>query len=201
MMKMITIKITHTEYYWVAFAGMLRQWQSALRENPRAEFYGHDASKGYDDHILGCLGEYAASLAIGLPWRGPGVFRGDDIAGFQVRTTRHSGGDLILHKKDKDNARFILVTGTDFQWDVCGWITARDGKQKQFWEDKVQNGRPAFFVPQWALKPIGELIGGEWRQKYLGLTRKHRDFKRELALTFEEIKKKVRGRRTKSEAK
>lgn len=154
---MIKITITRAEYVWAVYAGILRQHQNTLGKNTRKDAHGLDGSHGYDSHTLGAVGEFVASLAFGVPWRGPGKFRGDDIPGFQVRASRRSNGDLILHKTDGDDDRFVLVTGQTLQWKVVGWIKGRDGKQERFWNDPV-GGRPAYFVPQSELRPIEELI-------------------------------------------
>lgn len=150
------INITKAEYVWAAQAGIIRQQQNILRETQRKDAYGADPAHGYDLNTLGAVGEYVASIALGVTWRGPGIFRGEDIAGYQVRTRPRLDWDLILHDEDPDDARFVLVVGGPLLWSVPGWIVARDGKKKVFWRDPA-GGRPAYFVPQDRLRPIKEL--------------------------------------------
>jgi hypothetical protein len=111
---------------------------------------------GESMHMLGAVGEFVASLALGVPWRGPGSFRGDDlVGGYQVRATSNEKGCLIIRSRDSDNDIFILVVGGPLKWSVPGWILGKDGKQREFRIDPTGKGRPsAYFVPQLALKPI-----------------------------------------------
>jgi hypothetical protein len=150
------ITISQLEYQWAAYAGILRNKEST--EAGRQSAY-RITDKAENLHILGAVGEFIASLAIGVPWRGPGSLRGDDlVGGYQVRSTERLNGSLILRRKDSDDAIFILVAGGPLKWIVPGWILGRDGKQKEFRGDPTGKGRPsAYFVPQLALKPIKDL--------------------------------------------
>jgi hypothetical protein len=54
---------------------------------------------------------------------------------------------------------FVLVLATDKpdEFDVVGWIRARDAKGHPEWrKDPGNYGLPAFFVPQSALTAFGE---------------------------------------------
>lgn len=152
----IPIEISQTEYKWASYAGIIRNEEAIA--NSRRHAYGLK-SLDHNEHIIGAVGEFIASLAIGVPWRGPGQFRGDDlVGGYQVRSSDKLNGCLILRPKDPDNSIFILVVGGPLKYYVPGWILGRDGKQKEFWESPGLGKRPsAFFVPQMALRSIREL--------------------------------------------
>ena len=46
---------------------------------------------------------------------------------------------------------FALAKYLNVWWGGKGWIKAEDGKKPEYWKEHVKN-RPAFFVPQSALK-------------------------------------------------
>lgn len=152
---LLKIEISQREYQWASYAGIIRQEEA--KENRRRN--AHGLTKDTNEHIVGAVGEFIASLALGVPWRGPGMFRGDDlVGGYQVRSSERIDGQLILRPKDPDNSIFVLVVGGPLKWYVPGWILGKDGKQKEFWDSPGYGGRPsAYFIPQLALKPIKDL--------------------------------------------
>jgi hypothetical protein len=58
-----------------------------------------------------------------------------------------------VHDRDKDDDLFILVTGTAPSFRIAGCIMGRDAKRSEFW--RTDTGRPAYFVPQDVLTPLG----------------------------------------------
>ena len=72
------------------------------------------------------------------------------------RTAAKESYRLILHPKDKDEAVFILLTGKAPTFTAKGWIYGKKGKLEKYWTDP-KTGRPAFFIPQKDLNPIGTL--------------------------------------------
>ena len=148
------VVITPPEYGWAAHAGIARQHQNLLKGRVDA----HGCTAGYDPHVTGAVGEFVASLALGVPWRGPGQFRGDDLAGrrLQVRATSNRSGRLILHPDDPDECYFVLSAGGPLEWLVVGWILGVDGKLAEYWPGPNPQ-RPAYYVPSSRLRPIGEL--------------------------------------------
>ena len=61
---------------------------------------------------------------------------------------------------------FILAVGANGRYNLPGWILAKDGKVAEFWKDPVgaryqregvNKPRPAFWVPQRALRPMASL--------------------------------------------
>jgi hypothetical protein len=73
-----------------------------------------------------------------------------------VRTRSKHGHDLILRHGDKDDRKYILVTGTAPKYEVHGWILGADAKQQKYLKFVQQIGR-AFFIPQQDLQTLGSL--------------------------------------------
>lgn len=106
--------------------------------------------------IVGALGEMAVAKALDKFWAGAlGNFKAADVGRVQVRATARLNGSLLLHSPDTDEAAFVLVVGLPPDLWIPGWILARAGKNSK-WVRK-DTGRPAFFVPQAALRPLTEL--------------------------------------------
>jgi hypothetical protein len=122
----------------------------------------HGFNRNYEAWSLdieGVMGELAAAKALGLPYD-PVVDaldtdKGDIGPGLQVRSTRYPQGSLLIHGSDRDDDKFILVTGSDGVYDIRGWIHARDGKIDKLW--KIYKGRGAYWVGQDWLKPLAQL--------------------------------------------
>lgn len=149
------VTLNRNEFDWAVYAGVLRHHDAVSRGNRRAD--GTKAT--YDEDILGAIGEFVVSLALRVPWRGPGSIGTEDlVGGFEVRTTSHQNGRLIIKKKDRDDMPVILVTGTDqlLVWNVNGWIFAKEGKQEMFLDNPC-NLLPRYFVDKDFLHELGEL--------------------------------------------
>jgi len=151
----VQVEISELEYKWASYAGILRNEDSI--QKGRRHAYG--LTNYTDENVVGAVGEFIASLVIGVPWRGPGTFQGEDlVGGYQVRASKRLNADLTIRPKDPNDAIYILVVGGPLKWQVPGWILGKDGKQKEFWDDPTYSGRPsAYFVPQLALKSIKDL--------------------------------------------
>lgn len=149
------IELTLAEVIQAALAGVMRRVQN-MKRGTRDRF-GQPTTDYWSIDIEGCCGELAVAKYLGRFWSGAiGDISADDVGVVQVRTTGRESGRLILHPEDKDDRVFILVVGNAPRFDIRGWIIAQHGKRDEFWSDPG-TGRPAFFVPQSALKPIEEL--------------------------------------------
>jgi hypothetical protein len=63
---------------------------------------------------------------------------------------------LLLHANDKDDRKYILVTGTAPNYQVHGWILGADGKHPKYYKEHPVIGQ-RFFVPQADLISLGSL--------------------------------------------
>jgi len=145
-----TVTLTPWEMLLAAQAGVMRQVENCKKG--RTPYHGAGTQNDWQLHIEGCLGEYALSKFLGIHWSGKGNLRAPDVGTVDVRTASQNHHTLILHDADPDDRTFWLLCGINGQYNVKGWITAAEGKQKCHWKDPG-TGRPAYFVPQSALHP------------------------------------------------
>lgn len=146
----IQISLTSAEIMLGATAGVMRQVEN-LKNNAKP-FYGAGRENDWQLNIEGVLGEMALSKYLNIYWKGKGKMRAPDVGDVDVRTTPHASGHLILHPNDPDDRLFYLLTGVNGNYTIHGSILGRAGKQDRWIKDPT-GGRPAYFVPQDALKP------------------------------------------------
>lgn len=153
---MVKVLLSNSELFQGASAGIMRRLL-AMRCN-RKDRYGQPPADLWGNDIESACAELAVAKATGSYWQAvaadPSKLPGD-VGPLQVRWTPRTDGCLILHEPDPDDARFYLVTGRAPALTIVGWIWCGDGKRKQWWSRG--DGRPAFFVPQKALKPLSDL--------------------------------------------
>jgi hypothetical protein len=106
------------------------------------------------DDVEGVCCEMAVAIALGIPY----VFTNNvgqsaDVAGFQVRGTRHHNGHLILRPWDHEDEVYILVTGSEGFYRVQGWMTGWDLRTKKYWNHE----RNAWWAPISDLSPMSEI--------------------------------------------
>ena len=70
----------------------------------------------------------------------------DDAGPFQVRSTEHPNGHLLIYDDDPSNRIFILVTGKHPNFKMAGWILCRRAKLRRFWRTDMKE--ECFCVPQ-----------------------------------------------------
>lgn len=132
----------------------MRQLQNLYYE--REDRYGCNYRTGWTAHIEGACGELVVAKALNRHWSGNiGDLEADDVGPYQVRTTTYIGPNAKtrIHKGDADHKRFVGVSGRMPNYEILGWIVARDGKREEWWDDPTHENRPAYFVPRTALNP------------------------------------------------
>lgn len=149
------VELTNHNFLHAGIIGVSRQ----IKGMNKPDRNGGTGINGWQFHIVGACGELAVAKYYNDYWDGAlGDFGAADVGKLQVRTTSWRGGDLCLHKYDKDEEAFILVqqhTPTVFR--IAGWIYARDGKLEEYWGDKFKTKRPAYWVPESRMRPMNEL--------------------------------------------
>ena len=141
-----------------ALVGVMRQITN-LRDG-RRDAHGASLSTGWQIHIEGACAEYAVAKHLGVFWNGNmGNLKADDVGPFQVRSTEHANGRLILHEGDPSDKLYVLVTGRCPSYVIQGWIKGEDGQNPKYWTDP-STGRPAFFVTTADLKPMSDFPTG-----------------------------------------
>jgi len=139
------ISLDTKEILQSAVVGVMRQTENI--KLGRVTNHGADPKDAWGLHVAGALAEMALAKALGVYWSGAHGFRSRDVLGYEVRTTHHQNGRLIVHGDDDDEAKFALVVGRDGTYDIPGWVYGYVAKSDDYWDDPC-GGRPAYFVPQ-----------------------------------------------------
>lgn len=153
------ITLTLAEMAMAAGVGVRRQL-SSIYQNLQGAHGVNNEEQGWQINIEGACGEQVVAKLLGLYWNGSvNSFKQPDVSNFHVRTrsphTKTKG--LPIRPNDPDDGIFILVIGACPNYQVVGWLRARDGKQSQ-WNVVGFNGRPdAYFVPESELLPMDRL--------------------------------------------
>ena len=77
-----------------------------------------------------------------------------------VKTTKYRTGRLIImpHKKNDQCDMYLLVVGEFPEYTVVGYATYDEIVQEENWGDPFGRGKPAYFLDQYKLTPVEELI-------------------------------------------
>ena len=118
-------------------------------------------SKALDIHLLGAAGEVAVASYLNLKHE---LFKerqakrdSDDLPGMDVKTRSNHSYDLIVQKRSDHSKKFILVTIANQTTLLHGWAYGEECMKDGFWADPAR-GRPAYFVPQAALRSMETLL-------------------------------------------
>lgn len=154
---------------------MIRWAEKGVARCAHALTVGRKGAHGFNrDHerwqidVEGVLAEAAVAKALGIEYE-PVVGELDTESGdlgrwsnvpVQVRSTKYQTGSLLIHDRDPDDHRFVLVTGIYGTYQIRGWIYAKEGKKKNLW--KEYKGRGAYWVPQSALREFDPAVVAGW---------------------------------------
>lgn len=153
---MTTVTLTQAQMFQAAVEGCMRQLRAFA--NGRRHRHGHDGTDNWTMHIEAAGAEVAVARLTGRFWCASFLpdYAGDIGVGLQVRHTARATGRLILHPTDDDRHVFVLARGLMPEYDLAGWIVARDGKRLEWWRE-LQPGRGAYVVEACHLRPMEEL--------------------------------------------
>lgn len=144
---MIVVELTESEAMQAALVAVQRQVQNLFAG--RRDANHAPQTTGWDFHIQGAAGEMAFAKWCGEYWSGSlGDLNAADVGARQVRTTSYPYGHLLLKGRDKPDDVFVLVTGRIPTFTLVGWIFGRDGMISRLHQDRADNGRPCWWVPQ-----------------------------------------------------
>lgn len=124
--------------------GIMRQIENI--KNDLKHKHGYTANNNWQLHIDGALAEMALAKHLNV-FYSKGFIRGGDVGDWEVRSTRHANGRLLIHQDDKPDKFYWLLTGTEHKWRIHGGMKAADAMKDCYWDDPT-GGRPAYFVPQ-----------------------------------------------------
>lgn len=102
--------------------------------------------------LLSCMAELATAKALNLYWSGVKGINAYDVGEYEVRSTKHLHGKLIIRENDKRNQKVLLVTCEPPHFNIVGFITASKGRQDN-WVFKGERDS-CWMVPQSALEKI-----------------------------------------------
>lgn len=130
-------------------------------------------AKALEMHRLGCIGELAVAVHLGLEGRvfsAQSPFRNsvDLPGGIEVKTRSKKFYDLLVQLDDDPNKTFVLATHEGGQTtQIVGWIKGKDAMRKE-WIREFVRGRPCYAVPQSALESMSTLPVGNQESRILG---------------------------------
>ena len=139
---------------------MVAQTQVFVMKENLKPTYGQESN--FFDRLniasFGFMGELVVAKFFNKYWFGNvGIIGGDDVDNLQVRTIINKKHSLILHKEDKDESKFILVSLHNFpEAELVGWDFAGNLKRPENWQ--TWTGRPCYFIKQDRLRPVRELL-------------------------------------------
>lgn len=153
------VRLTYGELTMAAHIGVARQAANLCR-GLKNKYGADEIVGGWERHILGCLGELATAKYLNLFWAGSlQDFEAADVGGIvDVRASANPARPLILHPPDKESRPFVRAYVNQATVELEGWILCADGKLPSYWGEGLGGKRPAFFVPQEALRPMPDLI-------------------------------------------
>lgn len=146
------VTLSNPEMLLAAQVGVMRRVKAITVD--RQARYGFDGEPWGSD-IESCGAEMAIGKLVGTYWSPDLVPGPGDVGNIEVRSSTKADARLILHPDDPDEALFILVTGRLPEFEVHGAIVGKQGKVENYWTDPG-TGRPAFFVPREALRPLSD---------------------------------------------
>lgn len=148
----LRVELSAEEMRVAASTGVERRLRAIARNRQHRYAWSGDGVWAIDIQAAGA--ELAVAKVLGRYWADTAApdTDGDVGTGVQVRWTRLANGSLLLHPSDPDDHAYVLVTGEMPSFEIPGWCWGRDGKDERFWREHT--GRPAFFVPQDALRPL-----------------------------------------------
>lgn len=158
------VSLSYPQIMQAAVIGSMRQVHNLQKK--RQPRHGAGSWTDWQKHIEGCMGEMALAKHFGAFWDGKvGDLSAGDVGKIEVRTTPAANGHLLVHDWDTPSSVFVLAIGVNGTYTFTGWIRGTDAQKDGpdgFWGDPKNTGRPAYWVPQWALQPFETL---PWESK------------------------------------
>lgn len=151
------VELTAWEYKAAVDLANTRMAISNDRGLNHASTYRRTYAERVREETVGACGEMALCKAMNW-FFSPTVntFHGSPDVGdrWEVRATERENGSLIVRDNDADDRWYVLVVGEPPVLRIAGYIRGSDAKQAEWLRDP-HGHRPAWFVPQSALKQIG----------------------------------------------
>lgn len=156
----VQVTLTWYEYIDCVNIGLYRFAASNLAGLNHANAHQRTWLQRLEDEVVGTCGERAWHKYRGDYWdTAVNTFhhQPDAPGKIEVRTTLRPDGCLILRDNDPADRFYVLVTGQAPTLTIIGGITGHDGRRQE-WLRAPNGDRPAWFIPQQALRPAPERI-------------------------------------------
>lgn len=155
----IDVTLTQDQCIYPASIGVRRKL-SAIEKNRNCS-WGKSVGDPWKEDIFGAVAEWIVAKWLKLPWKSffenPSEAHGD-VGGCEVRYTHYWNGHLRGNDHDKPDAPYILVVGEYPNFRIVGWAYGREVHQEKYFGSKQADGeRPAYWMPQSDLRPLGDL--------------------------------------------
>lgn len=152
----VWIELSRHEILAAAIGGCQRR--VASMEISRPQFYGaEERNNHWQIDVQGAIAEFAVAKAFDKYWQ-PATDKSlkslpGDVGFYQIRSTAHKTGQLIVHEADADDVPFILAIVAEPHVKLAGYLYGAEAKalgEKRKYGD--------MWVPQNKLRSVTELI-------------------------------------------
>lgn len=148
----VTIKLSSSELMSAAVTGALRRITS-LQNKLNAGIY-HASGNEWSTDIDGAAAEMVLAKHLGVYWSAHvNSMKEADVLNWQVRSTHHKDGCLIIRGHDDPEQSYVLVTSAAPSYTIVGWMSAKEARQDKYFR-KSNTGLDAWWVPQQDLHPV-----------------------------------------------
>jgi len=146
------IKLTANEVLVAGYIGMRRNAEASFNGR-KSRFPERVSGELWGFHIESSHAELAVAKALGVYWGfGVNTFHVPDIINTNLEVRWSSRTDLKI--RPDDSGDIVSVTGKCPEYEIKGWITAQEGKQKRFYHGFYP---PCYFVPHNYLHDFSKL--------------------------------------------
>jgi len=157
---MLKIQLTSAEEMISAQVGLLRA-EHCKKNNMKNTFERKVGQNYFNDilmHTNGIAAEFAIAKALGITDFKPTIntfkSRADILKDIEVKSTGWHGGHLIIHPKDRDTDKAVLVVGQSPDLFVAGWMPVVVAKRPRYRNNKTES----WWVSQINLQPIESFL-------------------------------------------
>lgn len=144
-MNQIKVRLSLTEMMISSVVGTTRQL-GAMKSSSKDSNYQDTYRNSLMTHIDAAAAEMAFAKWMGVYWDGScRSYKAPDVGEWQVRSTHHADGRLLIRKRDSDAENFALViTANAPEFLITGYLPGNDAKKDEFWHE----GWSSWAVPQ-----------------------------------------------------
>ena len=160
------VKLDTIELMIGSHVGCMRRVQNIKKGEVLTENFGLDSNASWNTDIDGAQSELALAKFTNTYWGGAFFYKDKtraDVCDWQVRSTRHQNGCLIVRKKDipkiKPDAIMVLVTVDTQTFRIAGSMVFAETMKPEYWRDdkpgREGKGGGAWWVEQ---KHLGDTL-------------------------------------------